>query len=286
MPAARRNGRNSSQRWTSIRIWRSGRCCCRAITTSTSSTVPIRPGLTFRPAPGSACARCACCRRWPRCKATKSMSSTSKRDGPAARSQVRWLRISAAIAQFCRYGNAPLVVSAGTGLGRCVSDGAAARSEDGLGVLLLNSNAEAHFSFTNALGLVSAEQWWAHVCNGPAVSAGALDRCAASSPGGISESGQGLFRADRDGLDQRHVVCAPAPVHELKGGGDARPSPHRLDRRLRWRSRSSPRRLRSWRRRTTSRPASTSIRLRPGREAGCVCWHQSVSRLPGHAASS
>jgi hypothetical protein len=31
-------------------------------------------------------------------------------------------------------------------------------SEDGLGVLLLNSNAEAHFSFTNALGLVSGEQ--------------------------------------------------------------------------------------------------------------------------------
>jgi 3',5'-cyclic AMP phosphodiesterase CpdA len=31
-------------------------------------------------------------------------------------------------------------------------------SEDGLGVLLLNSNAETHFSFTNALGFVSAEQ--------------------------------------------------------------------------------------------------------------------------------
>jgi hypothetical protein len=31
-------------------------------------------------------------------------------------------------------------------------------TEDGLGVLLLNSNAETHFSFTNALGLVSAEQ--------------------------------------------------------------------------------------------------------------------------------
>jgi hypothetical protein len=30
--------------------------------------------------------------------------------------------------------------------------------EDGLGILLLNSNAETHFSFTNALGLVSAEQ--------------------------------------------------------------------------------------------------------------------------------
>jgi hypothetical protein len=31
-------------------------------------------------------------------------------------------------------------------------------AEDGLGVLLLNSNAETHFSFTNALGLISAEQ--------------------------------------------------------------------------------------------------------------------------------
>jgi hypothetical protein len=31
-------------------------------------------------------------------------------------------------------------------------------TEDGLGVLLLNSNAEAHFSFTNALGLISAAQ--------------------------------------------------------------------------------------------------------------------------------
>lgn len=31
-------------------------------------------------------------------------------------------------------------------------------SEDGLGVILLNSNAETHFSFTNALGLVDAEQ--------------------------------------------------------------------------------------------------------------------------------
>jgi hypothetical protein len=30
--------------------------------------------------------------------------------------------------------------------------------EDGLGVVLLNSNAETHFSFTNALGLVSTEQ--------------------------------------------------------------------------------------------------------------------------------
>ena len=30
--------------------------------------------------------------------------------------------------------------------------------EDGLGVLILNSNADTHFSFTNALGLVSVEQ--------------------------------------------------------------------------------------------------------------------------------
>ncbi len=31
-------------------------------------------------------------------------------------------------------------------------------TEDGLGIILLNSNAASHFSFTNALGLVSAEQ--------------------------------------------------------------------------------------------------------------------------------
>jgi hypothetical protein len=31
-------------------------------------------------------------------------------------------------------------------------------TEDGLGIILLNSNAETHFSFTNALGMVSAEQ--------------------------------------------------------------------------------------------------------------------------------
>jgi hypothetical protein len=30
--------------------------------------------------------------------------------------------------------------------------------DDGLGIILLNSNAETHFSFTNALGLISAEQ--------------------------------------------------------------------------------------------------------------------------------
>jgi hypothetical protein len=31
-------------------------------------------------------------------------------------------------------------------------------SEDGLGVILVNSNADTHFSFTNALGMISAEQ--------------------------------------------------------------------------------------------------------------------------------
>jgi 3',5'-cyclic AMP phosphodiesterase CpdA len=31
--------------------------------------------------------------------------------------------------------------------------------EDGLGIILLNSNADTHFSFTNALGMVSAEQF-------------------------------------------------------------------------------------------------------------------------------
>jgi hypothetical protein len=34
-------------------------------------------------------------------------------------------------------------------------------TDDGLGIIVLNSNAETHFSFTNALGLVSAEQAYA-----------------------------------------------------------------------------------------------------------------------------
>ena len=32
------------------------------------------------------------------------------------------------------------------------------KSEDSLGIILLNSNAQTHFSFTNALGLVTSEQ--------------------------------------------------------------------------------------------------------------------------------
>ena len=32
------------------------------------------------------------------------------------------------------------------------------RPDDGLGIILLNSNADTHFSFTNALGLVSADE--------------------------------------------------------------------------------------------------------------------------------
>ena len=61
-------------------------------------------------------------------------------------------------------------------------------TEDGLGVILLNSNAETHFSFTNALGLVSAEQSVGLAAADPAVSAGALDRGPAPPPRGISEA--------------------------------------------------------------------------------------------------
>jgi 3',5'-cyclic AMP phosphodiesterase CpdA len=43
--------------------------CCRAITTSTSSTAPIRPGSTCRSARASGCGKSAPCRRWRPCKA-------------------------------------------------------------------------------------------------------------------------------------------------------------------------------------------------------------------------
>lgn len=90
--AGRWSGRNSSRCWTSTRIWRSGRYCCRAITTLMLSIVRIPPGSTCPPALGSVYASCVCCRPCPPYKATRSMSLIAKRTGLAARSPVRWRR--------------------------------------------------------------------------------------------------------------------------------------------------------------------------------------------------
>ena len=156
-----------------------------------------------------------------------------------------------------RQGIAPLVFSAGTALGRRVSDGAATRSEDGLGVLLLNSNAEAHFSFTNALGLVSAEQWWAmssivrqfpqahwivalhhHLVEYPNPAKAFSERI-----GTALINGTWLVRQLQSMSSRMVVMHGHRHIDWIGDCGGSAPFPHRR---------------RSWKRRTTSQPVSTS----------------------------
>ena len=65
--------------------------------------------------------------------------------------------------------------------------------DDGLGIMLLNSNADAHFSFTNALGLMPADQV-ARIRHAPArqYPTRVLARRAASPSGGISAPAKAL----------------------------------------------------------------------------------------------
>jgi len=62
------------------------------------------------------------------------------------------------IAKFAEYGGVRLSIN----VGRIYHDQfpmiLTPREPDGIGVVILNSNAECHFSFTNALGYISAEQ--------------------------------------------------------------------------------------------------------------------------------
>ena len=62
---------------------------------------------------------------------------------------------------------------------------------------ILNSNAETHFSFTNALGLISRRTGARLAAAIDRLSAGAMDHRAASSPDRISDAGHGILRADR-----------------------------------------------------------------------------------------
>ena len=82
--------------------------------------------------------------------------------------------------------------------------------DDGLGIILLNSNAETHFSFTNALGMISAEQ-----VSGIEIATAqypracwliALHHHLIEYP----RAGESAFGAHRHGPDQRQLVCSPA----------------------------------------------------------------------------
>ena len=79
--------------------------------------------------------------------------------------------------------------------------------DDGLGVAILNSNADTNFSFTNALGMISvgqANRLTAAFDHYP----GAMGRRAAPPSDRISDAGRRLLRADRHGPYQRQLVSA------------------------------------------------------------------------------
>ena len=105
--------------------------------------------------------------------------------------------------------------------------------DDGLGIVLLDSNADTHFSFTNALGMISTDQTRALESRVRAISEGVLDRRVASPRGGVSAAGEGAVRADRHGAGQRQLVRAAAQAARTPHRADARPPPYRLDRRMR-----------------------------------------------------
>ena len=106
-------------------------------------------------------------------------------------------------------------------------------TEDGLGVAVLNSSAEAHFSFTNALGLVSAEQTRRLSRGDGAISEGPLDHRTAPPSGGYPMPVKAF--SERIGTALINGSWFVRRLEGTLGPGHrhARPSPYRLDRRLR-----------------------------------------------------
>ena len=100
---------------------------------------------------------------------------------------------------------------------------------DGLAVAILNSNAETHFSFTNALGMISAEQTQRLVTAIDQFPQRAMDHRAASSPDGISDGGRGVLRARRNRAHQRQLVLRSAQALRGPHHHHARPPAYRLD---------------------------------------------------------
>ena len=102
--------------------------------------------------------------------------------------------------------------------------------KDGLGIILLNSNADTHFSFTNALGMVSAEQMRGLDIARAEYPACVLGDRAPPPRRRISVGRQGTVGADRHRSDQRQLVRAQPQASGGPRHPHARPSPHRLDR--------------------------------------------------------
>ena len=105
--------------------------------------------------------------------------------------------------------------------------------EDGLGVAILNSNADTNFSFTNALGMIPAGQARRLTAAFDHYPKARWIVGAASSFDRISDAGRRLLRADRHGPHQRQLVSARAQALCRARRRHARPPACRLDRRLR-----------------------------------------------------
>ena len=108
--------------------------------------------------------------------------------------------------------------------------------EDGLGVVLLNSNAEAHFSFTNALGIVSVLQAQALDAAMKQYPARRMDRGAPSPSRGVSHTGKSILRAHRDRSHQWILVRAAIAAPRRTSDRVSRSPAYRMDRTMRRRS--------------------------------------------------
>ena len=132
--------------------------CCRAITTSTLSIAPTRRAWTCRPAPTGDCAR------------SEHLSAIAALQGRRVRvvdyaegclGKTLEEALQPHLKAMIRFADAarPRLSYAVTELWAKVFPMVLPPDrDDGLGIILLNSNADTHFSFTNALGMVSAEQ--------------------------------------------------------------------------------------------------------------------------------
>ena len=105
--------------------------------------------------------------------------------------------------------------------------------DDGLGVALLNSNADTNFSFTNALGMISVGQARRLTAALDRLPQGPMDRRAAPSFDRVSDARRRLLRADRHRPCQRQLVSAHPQALCRARRRHAWPPSCRLDRRLR-----------------------------------------------------
>ena len=107
------------------------------------------------------------------------------------------------------------------------------KQDDGLGIILLNSNADTHFSFTNALGMISVEQVRGiHIAAAQYPRASwivALHHHVVEYP----TMSKAAVRTDRHGSGERKLVHSAPEGAGRPRRADARSPAHRLDRTMR-----------------------------------------------------